>query len=59
MKMTKQEAIEFITNSSASNFYYGDDGVVVTREEALLDIELMDDEQWNKGEVTEAVNEHE
>jgi len=52
--MTRQEAIDFIRASEATGFRYGDLSYVTEKEDAIKDIELMEDEAWNDGEIFEA-----
>ena len=51
--MTKQEALDFIENSAAENFRYGDIGFLTSKQDALEDILSMEDEAWGDGEVYE------
>ena len=52
--MTRKSAIEFIRASQEENFRYGDLGVLTSKQDAIADIENMEDESWNDGEVYEA-----
>ena len=52
--MTRKEAIEFIKESGAVEFYYGYDAIPMSKRDALEDIILMDDERWNNGIVIES-----
>lgn len=49
--MKRQEAIDFIRESNSEEFLYGDDGIKVSRDEAIKDIQGMDDLIWNDGNV--------
>lgn len=51
--MTRQEAIEFIQNSEATHFRYGDLAYSTSRQEAIEDIRNMDEDSFNDGEVYE------
>ena len=51
--MTIQEAVDFIQESEADLFYYGYDGVMVEKYDAINDILLMNEDEWNNGDVTE------
>jgi hypothetical protein len=53
-KMTKKEALDFIRASEATGFRYGDLSYVTEKQDAIRDIELMEEESWNDGEVYEA-----
>lgn len=52
--MTRQEAIDFIRASEATGFRYGDLSYITEKAEAIRDIELMEEDLWNDGEVYEA-----
>jgi len=52
--MTKKEALEFIRASEATGFRYGDLSYVTEKQDAIQDIETMEDESWNNGEIFEA-----
>jgi len=52
--MTRQEAIEFIRASKATGFRYGDLSYVTEKADAIADIENMEDDAWNDGEIYEA-----
>jgi hypothetical protein len=52
--MTRKEAIEFIRASEATGFRYGDLSYITEKEDAIRDIELIDEDLWNDGEVFEA-----
>ncbi len=52
--MTRKEAIEFIENSQATGFRYGDLSYITEKQDAITDIENMEDEAWGDGEVFEA-----
>jgi hypothetical protein len=51
--MTRHEAIEFIEKSEAKGFRYGDLSYVTEKQDAIQDIENMEDEAWGDGEVFE------
>lgn len=55
--MKKQEAIDFLENSTSEYVTYGleasDLGTPVERKEAIKDISLMDDEIWADGDIYE------
>lgn len=51
--MTRPEAIEFIKRSSSNFFRYGDLSYSTGREDALADIQNMEDDAWNDGEIFE------
>ena len=51
--MTRKSAIEFIRQSDAKNFRYGDLGFLTSKQDALEDILSMEDEAWGDGEVYE------
>jgi len=53
-EMTRQTAIEFIRASEATGFRYGDLSYVTEKQDAIQDIENMEEESWNDGEVYEA-----
>ena len=52
--MTRKEALDFIKSSEAEGVRYGDLGYVTEKEDAIADIESMEDEAWGDGEVYEA-----
>ena len=52
--MTKKEALDFIENSAAEDFRYGDLGFLTSKKDAIADIKSMDDDAWGDGEVYEA-----
>ena len=52
-EMTRQEAIEFIKASEDTGFRYGDLTYITEKQDAIQDIENMDDELWGDGEVYE------
>lgn len=52
--MTRQTAIEFIRASEATGFRYGDLSYITEKQDAITDIENMEDEAWSDGEVFEA-----
>jgi hypothetical protein len=56
-KMTKQEALDFIRESEATKFAYGDLSIPVDKNEALTDIAYMDELLWNNGLVIEYIEE--
>jgi len=51
--MNRQEALEFVKASQATGFRYGDLSVVTSREDAIIDIQAMEDEAWGDGEIFE------
>jgi len=51
--MTRQKAIEFVKNSKAEGFRYGDLEYVSSQLDAIADIENMEEEAWNDGEIYE------
>ena len=53
-EMTRQTAIEFIRASEATGFRYGDLSYITEKHDAIQDIENMEDDSWNDGEVFEA-----
>lgn len=55
--MTKQDALDFIRESEADKFAYGDLSIPVGRNEALTDIAYMDELAWNNGLVIEYTEE--
>lgn len=52
--MTRQEALDFIRASEATGFRYGDLSYVTEKQDAIQDIENMEEDSWNGGEVYEA-----
>lgn len=53
--MTRQEALDFVKAfEEGTGFRYGDLSYVTEKQDAIKDIELMDDELWNDGEIFEA-----
>ena len=52
--MTRHEALDFIRVSEATGFRYGDLSYITEKQDAIEDIENMDDDAWNNGEVFEA-----
>lgn len=55
--MTKQDALDFIRESEAEQFAYGDLSIPVDKKEALTDIAYMDELAWNNGLVIEYTEE--
>ena len=51
--MTRQEAIDFIRASEATGFRYGDLSYITEKQDAIKDIENMEDEAWGDGKVFE------
>ncbi len=51
--MTKKEALEFIDNSAAENFRYGDLGFLTSKQDALEDILSMEEDVWGDGYIME------
>jgi len=55
IEMTRQEALEFVRASKdGTGFRYGDLSYITEKQDAIKDIELMEDDLWNDGEVFEA-----
>ena len=51
--MNRQDALDFIRASQATGFRYGDLSYVTSKEDAIADIESMEDISWNNGEILE------
>ena len=51
--MTRKQAIDFISNTKAKYFRYGDLGFLTSRDETIADIENMDDDEWGNGIIYE------
>ena len=52
--MTKEQALEFVRESAATHFRYGDLSFLTSKEDAILDIQNIDEDAWGDGEVFEA-----
>jgi len=51
--MTREEALAFIKKSEATGFRYGDLSYVTEKQDAIEDIEGMEDIAWNNGDIYE------
>lgn len=51
--MTRQESIDFVNSSKATGFRYGDLSYVTKKQDAIIDIENMDNESWGDGNIFE------
>ena len=53
--MKKQEALDFIKTSGYDHFRYGDLSYITPKDEAIADIENMEDLAWNDGDIYGAI----
>ena len=51
--MTKREALDFVKKSEAAGFRYGDLGYITEKQDAIEDIESMEEDAWNNGNIYE------
>ena len=52
--MTRREALEFIEKSNSEFFRYGDLGYLTSKEDTTADINNMQEDEWNDGQIFES-----